>query len=114
MAALALEQASFLGAGLLLWVAALGQGSAPSRDRAAAGALALLLTAIHMTLLGVLLAMATRVLYPHAGHGGGVEHLLRDQQAGGVLMLLIGGVSYLVGALVLLRRLLQPMREAQG
>src|SRR5690606_15593227 len=62
-AAMALEQASFLAAGLLLWLAALGQGRVPSRERGAAGVLALLLTATHMTLLGVLLAMSGRVLY---------------------------------------------------
>jgi putative membrane protein len=106
--ALVLEQASFLGAGLLLWLAALGQGEAPSRERAAGGALALLLTATHMTLLGVLLATATRVLYPHAtADMMPAVDPLHDQQSGGVLMLVIGGVSYLLGALVLLRRLLQ-------
>ncbi|MDQ2702445.1 MAG: cytochrome c oxidase assembly protein [Pseudomonadota bacterium] len=111
--AMVLEQASFLGAGLLLWVAALGQGRVASRERAAAGALALLLTATHMTLLGVLLAMANRVLYQHAGHAG-MAHALHDQQAGGVLMLVIGGVSYLAGALVLLQRVLRPRSEAHG
>lgn len=113
--AMMLEQASFLGAGLLLWLAALGQGEVPSRERAASGALALLLTATHMTLLGVLLATATRVLYPHAA-GGMVPAMdaLHDQQSGGVLMLVLGGVSYLSGALVLLRRLLQWPRAACG
>ena len=112
-AAMVAEQASFLFAGLLLWVAALGQGRMSSRERAAAGTLALLLTATHMTLLGVLLAMSGRLLYAHAGHGD-VAQALHDQQAGGVLMLVIGGVSYLVGALVLLRRLVNPRREVHG
>lgn len=113
--AMLLEQASFLGAGLLLWLAALGQGEIPSRARAAAGALALLLTATHMTLLGVLLATAPRVLYPHVADGMvPAMDALHDQQAGGVLMLVLGGVSYLLGALVLLRRLLQWPREARG
>lgn len=114
--AMVLEQASFLGAGLLLWLAALGHGQeSASRERAAAGALALLLTATHMTLLGVLLAMATRVLYPHAADGmAPALDALHDQQAGGVLMLVLGGLSYLAGALVLLRRLLHPSREACG
>ena len=116
--AMVAEQASFLGAGLLLWIAALGQGTTPSRERAAAGALALLLTATHMTLLGVLLAMSGRVLYAHGDHGIAdaaiMARALHDQQVGGVLMLVIGGVSYLVGALLLLQRLLQPRREVHG
>ena len=111
--AMVLEQGSFLGAGLLLWLAALGQGRVPSRERAAAGTLALLLTATHMTLLGVLLAMSTRGLYLHAGHGDPAD-ALHDQHVGGVLMLVIGGLSYLAGALVLLQRLLHPRLEAQG
>ena len=98
-----LEQASFLGAGVLLWLAALGRGAAGNRERAGAGALALLLTATHMTLLGVLLATAHRVLY---AHGDAMAGALWDQQLGGVLMLAIGGVAYLAGALVLLLRLL--------
>ena len=103
LAALLLEQASFLGAGVLLWLAALGRGPQPSRERAAAGSLALLLTATHMTLLGVLLVAAPRVLY---AHGAAMDAALHDQQLGGVLMLSIGGVAYLAGALVLLRRVL--------
>lgn len=105
----ALEQASFLGAGVLLWLAALGEGTGGGRERAGAGALALLLTATHMTLLGVLLASAPRVLY---GHGGAVAEALWQQQLGGVLMLAIGGVAYLVGALGLLVRVLRGQAGA--
>ena len=107
-----LEQASFLGAGLLLWLAALGEGPRPSRGRAGAGALALLLTATHMTLLGVLLVSAPRLLYAHAA--GDPAQSLQDQQLGGVLMLAVGGVAYLLGALVLLRRLLRWPGEVRA
>ena len=106
-----LEQASFLGAGVLLWLAALGQGTGRVRERAGAGALALLLTATHMTLLGVLLATANRVLY---AHGEAMAGALWDQQLGGVLMLVIGGVAYLAGALVLLLRLLDRHGEVSA
>ena len=106
------EQASFLVAGLLLWLAALGEGPRPSRGRAGAGALALLLTATHMTLLGVLLVSAPRMLYAHVGTDP--AQALADQQLGGVLMLAVGGVAYLVGALVLLRRLLRQPGEARA
>lgn len=93
------EQASFLGAGLLLWSAALAPGMR------AAGIGALLLTAVHMALLGTLFAVAPRPLYAgHAMHGGSA---LLDQQLGGVAMLAIGGVGYLAGALLLLAGLLR-------
>ena len=110
-----LEQGSFLAVGLLLWLAAFGGGSQPSRERMAAGIAGLLLTSMHMTLLGVLLAGATRPLYLHGGPTHDmlptVVGALYDQQLGGVLMLAVGGVAYLGGALVLLGRLLRDRSE---
>jgi putative membrane protein len=88
------EQATFLVAGLVLWLAAVGGDVAVRPARRAAGIFALLFTAMHMTLLGVLLALSPRALYAHAGPGA-----LDDQHLGGVLMLLLGGVSYLAGGL---------------
>lgn len=108
---LALEQASFLAVGLLVWLAAFGGDRARRRERAAAGVAGLLLTSMHMALLGVLLALARRPLYPHSLHGGGTPFgldAMADQQLGGVLMLLFGGTVYLAGALVLLAGLLRP------
>lgn len=107
-AMLAIEQLSFLAVGLLVWLAAFGRG--PGRARAAwgGGILALFLTSMHMTLLGALLALSPRPLYHHA-HGAGIAGLapLDDQHLGGAIMLLVGGASYLVGALVLMARLLR-------
>lgn len=97
-AALAAEQGSFLVSGLLVWASAFGRG------RAGAGAAALLLTSMHMTLLGALLALGPRPLYG--------RHALGDQQLGGVVMLLAGGLSYLAGGLWLTARLLRPRRAA--
>jgi putative membrane protein len=101
---LALEQASFLTAGLLLWLACLGQR--------AAGTLALLVTSIHMTLLGALLALAPRPLYTHADHAAAGPAALDDQHLGGILMLVVGGASYLVGGLWLMARLLSDRAAA--
>lgn len=104
-AALVLEQAMFLIAGLLLWASVLGAGS----GRRAAGVGALLLTSMHMTLLGALIGLAPRPLYPMmATHGHGA---LEDQQLGGVVMLLVGAGSYLLGGLAILGRLLTDGAE---
>jgi putative membrane protein len=109
---LLVEQASFLGVGLLVWLAAFGGGAGQRRQRAPAGIGGLLLTSMHMTLLGVLLALATRPLYPHGGASPWGLTALEDQHLGGVLMLLFGGVAYLAGALVLLHGLLHERRGA--
>jgi putative membrane protein len=92
-----LEQATFLASGLLLWCSVLG-GHQRSQRRAA-GVVALLLTSMHMTLLGALLALAPRPLYAHAGGSG--ARALEDQQLGGAIMLLVGGLVYMSGGLAL-------------
>ncbi len=111
---LMLEQAMFLVAGLLLWSACLGTREADSSARRAAGILALLLTTMHMTLLGALIALAPRTLFGTSGCDllGVTLAPLPDQQIGGVIMLLVGGGSYLLGGLALLLGLLR--NDAQG
>lgn len=109
---LMVEQASFLVVGLLVWLSAFGGGAGQRRRRAAAGIGGLLLTSMHMTLLGVLLALAVRPLYPHDATVAFGLTALQDQHLGGVLMLLFGGVAYMAGALVLLLGLLRDRREA--
>lgn len=104
------EQGMFLMAGFFLWVSALGGDSLRLKPRSAAGVVGLLLTAMHMTLLGALLALATRPLYPHLNESsGGMAGLspLDDQHLGGAIMLVVGGVSYLFGGLWLTVRLLR-------
>lgn len=111
-AAFAAEQLSFLASALLVWLAAFGGGARLRESRALGGMTALLLTSMHMTLLGALLALTPRALYAH--HAGGARSPLDDQQLGGVVMLLIGGVSYLSGGLWLTGILLRSRREAGG
>ncbi len=95
-----IEQASFLAIGIALWRASL---AAP-----AAGIAALLLTSMHMTLLGALIGLAPRPLYAMmAMHPAPGLDALADQQLGGAIMLAIGGVSYLAGGLWLLGRVLR-------
>jgi putative membrane protein len=108
-AGLALEQAMFFAAGLLLWSACLGTRDANSSARRAAGIVALLLTTMHMTLLGALVALAPRILFDTAGFSllGLTLSPLHDQQIGGVVMLIVGAGSYLLGGLALLFHLLR-------
>lgn len=107
-AGLVAEQATFLLSALWVWLAALG--GRVSGTRRGAGILALLLTSMHMTLLGALLALAQRPLYAHAGADLAAE--LDDQQLGGAIMLVIGGIAYLAGGLGLARGLLHGQRAS--
>jgi hypothetical protein len=89
-----------------------------------------------MTLLGVLLALAPRLLYTHSAPSAenlevadahlvpgrvdpvATDHTARgltalyDQQLGGILMLVVGGASYLLGGLWLTAELLRDRRRA--
>lgn len=107
------EQATFLLVGVFLWSTSF---AAPGeRTHAATGAAALLLTSIHMTLLGALLALSPRPLYASGEVTcfGVVLDAGQDQNIGGVVMLLAGAVVYLAGGLSLARRLLaDPAGEA--
>jgi putative membrane protein len=112
------EQFSFFAAGLIVWLASLSGPRAALSDRAGAGIAALLLTSMHMTLLGALLALTPRPLYSHAAHAHGEPTALTaldDQHLGGAIMLAIGGVSYLVGGLGLTARLVrQRLAQAEA
>lgn len=98
-----LEQATFLIVGLLVWAGALRSG------QPLAGAGGLLLTSMHMTLLGALLILAPRDLY--AEFCGQLPNL-PAQQLGGLLMLGIGTPVYLVGGLWLVALCLRDDEEA--
>lgn len=81
------EQAAFLLVGVIVWAGCL-------RAAPLAGAGGLLLTSMHMTLLGALLTLAPRVLYTPDCVGS-----LPEQQLGGMLMLAIGTPVYLLAGL---------------
>lgn len=106
------EQAMFLGSGLLLWLAAFGE-SGPRATRAAAGVVALLLTSMHMTLLGALIALSPRALFMHATAVLTPESALEQQHLGGAIMLVVGGISYLAGGLWLSAVMLQERAREQ-
>jgi putative membrane protein len=90
-----LEQASFLIAGLGVWTVTF---SARSRETAPAVAFALFLTFVHMTMFGMVLTLAPKLLYdPNICRGAFGLDRLEDQHFGGVLMAVGGGLPYLIG-----------------
>jgi putative membrane protein len=99
------EQTMFLVSALFVWIAAFGGEDGRIGSRAGAGIVALLLTSMHMTLLGALIALAPRPLYSHAMTPTGAA--LDEQHLGGAIMLLVGGASYLAGGLWLSAGLLK-------
>jgi len=116
-----IEQGSFLACGLLLWLSAVGgdaafaPGGRWALERPGAGIVALLMTSMHMTLLGALLALSPRSLYGDGQvtcFGVSISPIV-DQQVGGVIMLLVGAVAYLLGGIVLLASVLEP-RQVSG
>lgn len=107
-AGLFLEQSTFLFCGLALWLSVFGGSETEHNARRGAGVIALLLTSMHMTLLGALLALSPRPLYHHPNE----MHVsaIADQHLGGAVMLIVGGISYLAGGLVLAFGLLRGVR----
>lgn len=99
------EQLMFLLSGVWVWLSAFGGTPSRRRSRAGAGVIGLLLTSMHMTFLGALLAMSPRLLYAHS-HGLGSLDALTDQHLGGAVMLVVGGLAYLSGGLALTRFLI--------
>lgn len=110
-AAFVLEQGSFLAAGLLVWLAAVGGDPVRRQRRAGAGAVGLLLASMHMTLLGALLTLAPRSLYARSGSGPWKLSVLEDQHLGGAVMLVVGGAVYLAGGVALVRRMLRDRTD---
>ncbi|PZX56289.1 cytochrome c oxidase assembly protein [Cereibacter changlensis] len=99
------EQALFLAGGLAVWAGAL-RAAEPL-----AGAGALLLTSMHMTLLGALLVLAGKDLYAEIC---GTPPSLPGQQLGGLLMLGIGTPIYLFGGLWLTASALRRPDSAEA
>ena len=100
-----LEQASFLAGGIALWTAV---WTARGRGAAGAAAIALFLTFSHMSMFGLILTLAPRLLYdPTLCLGAFGLDRVGDQHFGGVLMVL-GGLPYLAVAAFMVARLIAP------
>lgn len=103
-----LQHASFLSTALLFWWAMMG---GDRRTRISGFALAYLFTTMmHTAALGALLSLAPTAWYPAymaTTTAMGLDPV-QDQQLGGLVMWVPGGVAYLVAGLALVARLLAP------
>lgn len=101
-----LQHASFLATALLFWWAVLG-----SDERSRSNGLAmvyLFTTMMHTGALGALLTLAPTPWYPSYAAASGALGLdaVQDQQLGGLVMWIPGGLAYLLAALAVVARLL--------
>jgi putative membrane protein len=100
------QHASFLLTALLFWWTILP--ASPTR-RNATSLFALFGTALHTGLLGALLTFSDASWYPayHVSTAAWGLSTLEDQQLGGLIMWIPGGLTYLVVALLTAARLLR-------
>ncbi len=110
----ALQHFCFLFSALLFWWAVLGRhGVHNSRG---ASIVYLFTTMMHTGALGALFTMSEAVWYPYYGSKAQAFGLtaLEDQQLGGLIMWIPGGLSYVAAGLVLCARWLgqAPQRRA--
>jgi len=109
----ALQHTSFLVTALLFWWAVLGrEGGAQGRGSAV---VYLFTTMMHTGALGALFTMSGTVWYPLYGNRAQLFGLapLEDQQLGGLIMWIPGGLAYLAAGLVVCARWLRtaPVRR---
>ena len=97
---MALQQVSFAVVALFIWLVAFAGSPL-------AGALELFFTSMHMVLLGALITLSQRPLYNLLCLGGFGLDPLTDQQLGGAIMLIFGGIVYLMGGLFFVQRVLR-------
>ncbi len=105
----ALQHLSFFGSALLFWWAVQGRGH---RVREGTALTLLLTTMLHMNALGLLLTFS-----PDAWYAQGQSPLfglsaLEDQQLGGLVMWMLGGMAYVIAGLRVAARWLAPQRQA--
>lgn len=112
LAALYVQQFSFLGAGIAVWTLA---WSARSREAIAIAAAVLFFTFSHMSMFGVVITLAPALLYdPSLCLGGFGLSSLDDQRLGGILMAIGGGMPYLIGTSLLIYRFLEARPDQQS
>lgn len=97
----AAQHLTFFGTAVIFWWSLVRRRAA--RDFGL-GLLSLFLTILHTGALGALLSLSSVVYYPAYGHSAASWGLtpLEDQQLGGLIMWIPGGIAYVVAALALM------------
>lgn len=103
-----LQHASFLASALLFWWSVLGRGV---RRPDGVGLASLFTTMLHTGALGALLTFAVHPWYGHYAAGAFGLTALEDQQLGGLVMWVPGGLAYMAAGLALAAAWLAPPRE---
>ena len=105
-----LQHTCFFASALVFWWAAFGRGiRAPDTTSIAL----LFTTMLHTSALGLLLTFAPTPWYAHPAPALFGLTALEDQQLGGLVMWVPGGVAYLVAGLVIVAAWLSPSRVAR-
>lgn len=107
----AAQHISFFGSALLFWWSLMGS---QRRSSCGAGVLYLFTTAVHTSVLGALLTFAQTLWYPayRATTAPWGISPLEDQQLGGLIMWIPGGIIYLAAGLWLFARWLRESELA--
>ena len=103
-----LQHASFLASALLFWWSVLGRGA---RRPDGVGLASLFTTMLHTGALGALLTFAAHPWYGHYAAGAFGLTALEDQQLGGLVMWVPGGLAYMAAGLAIAAAWLAPPRE---
>jgi putative membrane protein len=101
-----LQHACFLGTALLYWWSVFGRSRTPRPSAVAS----LFTTMLHTSALGALLTFATSPWYGAGDIRAFGLSALEDQQLGGLIMWVPGGLAYLFAGLALVARSLSPNR----
>jgi cytochrome c oxidase assembly factor CtaG len=99
-----LQHVCFFGSALGYWWSVLGRAHRPKGSAMAS----LFTTMLHTSVLGALLTFAPSPWYASAGMRAFGLSALEDQQLGGLIMWVPGGLAYLIAGLGLLARWLAP------
>lgn len=103
----ALQHASFLASALLFWWSVLGRGV---RRPDGVGLASLFTTMLHTGALGALLTFAPHPWYGHYAAAALGLTALEDQQLGGLVMWVPGGLAYMAAGLAIVAAWLAPPR----
>jgi putative membrane protein len=111
-----LQHASFFAAAVIYWWSVFS--SSAGAERKGVALVSVFTTAVHTAVLGMLLTFSTQVWYPSYEHAARLWGLsaIEDQQLGGLIMWVPGGMAFIIAALVLAAAWLKhaEMRAARG